>query len=54
MEVLHDPRYRGSGLGGKGRVNVGPLADSRLDAPLPWDIIDVRLLQLFGVFKISI
>ena len=39
MEHLGDSRFRGQG--GKGRIDVGSLADARLDAPLPWDIIDV-------------
>lgn len=44
MEHLGDYRFRGQG--GKARIDVGDLADARLDAPLPWDIIDVSRCQL--------
>eukprot|EP00898_Chlorokybus_atmophyticus_P001515 jgi/Chlat1/2364/Chrsp17S02639 len=40
MEKLGDASYRGQGGGGKGRLDRGALADARLDAPLPWDVID--------------
>eukprot|EP00884_Botryococcus_braunii_P013746 jgi/Botrbrau1/22372/Bobra.0002s0049.1 len=40
MEHLGDSRYRRQGGSGKGRLDRGPLADSRLDAPLPWDHIN--------------
>ena len=43
MENLGDERYRGQGAGGKGRVDRGTMADSRLDAPLPWDLIDTGI-----------
>lgn len=43
MENIGDARYRGQGGGGKGRVDRGSLADSRLDAPLPWDHIDTGI-----------
>lgn len=41
LEKLGDGQYRGQGGGGKGRLDRGPLADPRLDMPLPWDIVDV-------------
>lgn len=40
LEAVGDERFRGQGGGGKGRVDRGALADSRLDAPLPWDHVD--------------
>ena len=40
MEHLGDAAYRGQGGGGKGRLDRGALADARLDAPLPWDVVD--------------
>ncbi|KAI3428063.1 hypothetical protein D9Q98_006447 [Chlorella vulgaris] len=43
MEHMGDSRYRKQGGGGKGRVDRGELADSRLDAPLPWDHIDTGI-----------
>lgn len=43
MENVGDGRYRGQGGGGKGRIDRGALADSRLDAPLPWDHIDTGI-----------
>ncbi|CAI7871668.1 unnamed protein product [Closterium sp. NIES-53] len=41
MEKIGDDRFRGQG--GKSRLDVGPLADARLDAPLPWDIINTGI-----------
>ena len=43
LEAVGDARFRGQGGGGKGRVDRGALADSRLDAPLPWDHIDTGI-----------
>eukprot|EP01025_Chloroclados_australasicus_P029818 TRINITY_DN2979_c0_g2_i1.p1 TRINITY_DN2979_c0_g2~~TRINITY_DN2979_c0_g2_i1.p1 ORF type:complete len:1046 (-),score=65.80 TRINITY_DN2979_c0_g2_i1:547-3684(-) len=40
LEMLGDARYRKQGGSGKGRLDKGYLADSRLDMPLPWDHID--------------
>ena len=45
LEKLGDGEYRGQGGGGKGRVDRGSLADSRLDAPLPWDHIDTGIAK---------
>eukprot|EP00271_Cylindrocystis_brebissonii_P008744 TRINITY_DN23231_c0_g1_i1.p1 TRINITY_DN23231_c0_g1~~TRINITY_DN23231_c0_g1_i1.p1 ORF type:complete len:1124 (-),score=218.73 TRINITY_DN23231_c0_g1_i1:324-3695(-) len=51
MEHLGDTRYRGQegvraeGADGKGRVDRGSLADARLDAPLPWDVIDTGIAK---------
>ena len=43
LEKLGDADYRAQGGGGKGRVDRGALADTRLDAPLPWDHIDTGI-----------
>jgi hypothetical protein len=43
MEAAGDGRYRGQGGGGRGRLDRGVLADSRLDAPLPWDHVDTGI-----------
>lgn len=40
---IGDARFRGQGGGGKGRLDRGPLGDSRLDAPLPWDHVDTGI-----------
>jgi len=45
MEKLGDAAYRKQGGGGKGRLDRGALADSRLDAPLPWDHIDTGIAK---------
>ena len=43
LESVGDARFRGQGGGGKGRVDRGTLADTRLDDPLPWDHIDTGI-----------
>ena len=43
LESVGDARFRGQGGGGKGRVDRGSLADTRLDDPLPWDHIDTGI-----------
>eukprot|EP00899_Mesostigma_viride_P027003 jgi/Mesvir1/7488/Mv19249-RA.1 len=45
MDRLGDARYRGQGGGGKGRIDRGELADTRLDAPLPWDVVDTGITK---------
>lgn len=47
LYALGDERYRRQGGGGKGRLDRGPMADSRLDAPLPWDHIDTGISKLW-------
>ena len=36
-----------AGGGGKGRIDRGPMADARLDAPLPWDHIDTGISKFW-------
>lgn len=43
LEHLGDARFRGQG--GKGRVDTGEMKDARLDAPLPWDIINTGIAK---------
>ncbi|GAB4820873.1 hypothetical protein N2152v2_007919 [Parachlorella kessleri] len=45
MEHLGDERYRGQGKGGRGRMDRGALADSRLDSPLPWDHVETGIAK---------
>ena len=40
LEALGDERFRKQGAGGKGRLDRGEMADTRLDMPLPWDHVD--------------
>jgi len=47
LERLGDERYRKQGGGGKGRIDRGELKDERLDAPLPWDVIDTGISKLW-------
>ena len=54
LEKLGDGEYRGQGGGGKGRVDRGALADSRLDAPLPWDHIDTGEFIFVFVWAIGL
>mmetsp|Transcript_7023 Transcript_7023/g.19819 ORF Transcript_7023/g.19819 Transcript_7023/m.19819 type:complete len:857 (-) Transcript_7023:56-2626(-) len=45
LEKLGDSQYRKQGGGGKGRIDRGALADTRLDAPLPWDHVDTGIAK---------
>ena len=47
LEKTGDAEYRGQGGGGRGRLDRGALADSRLDAPLPWDHIDTGITKFW-------
>ncbi len=45
LEAVGDARYRKQGGGGKGRVDRGEMADTRLDMPLPWDHVDTGIAK---------
>lgn len=47
LHALGDGRYRKQGGGGKGRLDRGPMADLRLDSPLPWDHIDTGISKIW-------
>ena len=43
LAALGDARFRGQGQGGRGRLDRGALSERRLDAPLPWDVVDTGI-----------